>query len=483
MARLWAALAAVLPFAGHANSCIAKDIVGGEGWINSTAKMKQVIDAKCTSIDFLWVSKCASCDQALWAQLDGITRITWKDPRNGVSFLLAGCPQITNIENLRSLKGRLEGGLFIEWNTNLTTLKGIEGVDGFGVTNFGRKVVLVENAQLLEAASLRSPNITATELQVHGNPMLSCTPLNWPARDCDGAEIPRGPCVTHAPTLMPSLMPSLVPSRVPDAKKKGSQKMMVHIGLGAVFVVAIMGTLLFFKNKPAFLKETKTVEDSKTDVLPLLFNSKTGEPIYNDVRTHSREKKKNKNRSGDSFKDPLLRPASVKNEAPDDDLEYPLLRHASLKNEAPDDDLLDNLDVREAELLGVVGEGSYGIVYRAKWQGTIVAMKVMKATADSDDSRSSDSEDHERLRREIRILKSTRHPNIIVSSSCRLINIIVSSSCRLDGTAVLGVCLINIMPCHALFSADLHRLRPYFRFDRRAEHIYCHGLRLRRYAY
>jgi hypothetical protein len=419
MGWLWAALAAVLLSTGHANSCLARDVVGGDGWINSTAKLKQVIDANCTSIDFLWVSRCASCDQALWAKLDGITSITGKDPRDGYSFLLAVCPQITNIENLKSLKGRLEGGLVIEYNNNLTTLKGLEGVDGLGVNVFGRKVVLIGNPQLLEAASLSSPNITATELKVHGNPMLSCTPSNWPATDFDGNTVP-GPCVTHAPTPSPTHA---------DAKQDWAQSRVTVIALGAAFVVAIIGMLLYIYPPAFLLKEAD--EDRKTGVLPLLFDSKTG-----DVRRHSSEKQKKKRLIDDEN---VVERASLDNAIQwnaTSGMQWNAQSNGtSMRQIANDAEANINCEanIHRGEIrfddiaLGeVVGAGSYGKVYKSQWRGNTVAVKIFHGNLffASNSMRPTASEEKrgvacvEQFEKEVGILARVRHHNVISYLGC-----------------------------------------------------------------
>jgi serine/threonine protein kinase len=91
---------------------------------------------------------------------------------------------------------------------------------------------------------------------------------------------------------------------------------------------------------------------------------------------------------------------------------------------------LDQLDLKEAEVLGVIGEGSYGVVYRASWQGSIVAIKVLKAARAETQNEigsgcSADEQPNfprfQRLGREIAILKSVRHPNIVVRSVLILI--------------------------------------------------------------
>ena len=49
------------------------------------------------------------------------------------------------------------------------------------------------------------------------------------------------------------------------------------------------------------------------------------------------------------------------------------------------------LDIHEMKLLNVIGQGSFGTVYKAFWKGTIVAAKVIPMPATS----------HERAQTEI----------------------------------------------------------------------------------
>lgn len=61
----------------------------------------------------------------------------------------------------------------------------------------------------------------------------------------------------------------------------------------------------------------------------------------------------------------------------------------------------------ELKLLDKLGEGSYGIVYKAKWRHCLIAVKELK-------SQKVDSKLMQAFKREIAILASLRHPNIVL---------------------------------------------------------------------
>jgi len=62
------------------------------------------------------------------------------------------------------------------------------------------------------------------------------------------------------------------------------------------------------------------------------------------------------------------------------------------------------------EIVGIVGEGAYGIVYKAKNKenGEFVAIKKFKESIDEDEIVKKTTN------REIRMLKTLRHENIVV---------------------------------------------------------------------
>ena len=61
----------------------------------------------------------------------------------------------------------------------------------------------------------------------------------------------------------------------------------------------------------------------------------------------------------------------------------------------------------ELEIGEKLGEGTFGIVYKAKWRGTTVAVKELKSKMLGDEQLNE-------FRKEIAILAAFRHPNIVL---------------------------------------------------------------------
>lgn len=84
------------------------------------------------------------------------------------------------------------------------------------------------------------------------------------------------------------------------------------------------------------------------------------------------------------------------------------------------------------DLLEVIGRGTFGIVYRARWQGKLVAVK-----------RASQGADLEEFRREVQALRAVDHENIIrifgVSTKEPMICIVM----ELADCGTLGELLLN----------------------------------------
>lgn len=76
---------------------------------------------------------------------------------------------------------------------------------------------------------------------------------------------------------------------------------------------------------------------------------------------------------------------------------------------------VDEIDPSELELGEVLGGGSFGMVHRARWHGTHVAVKVLKV----DQSKGSgEVAALEEFQREVAMLSRLRHPNICLFMGC-----------------------------------------------------------------
>jgi len=69
------------------------------------------------------------------------------------------------------------------------------------------------------------------------------------------------------------------------------------------------------------------------------------------------------------------------------------------------------INYEELQLEQKIGEGGFGEVYRAKWRGTVVAVKTLKHKGPSSHFT---AEEAERYKREVSILRALNHPNLVL---------------------------------------------------------------------
>lgn len=70
----------------------------------------------------------------------------------------------------------------------------------------------------------------------------------------------------------------------------------------------------------------------------------------------------------------------------------------------------------EIQVLNEIGKGAFSTVYKAKWRGTLVAMK--KLIQSTDDQKYSDEDSTDLFYRELKFMSKLRHPNIITVMGC-----------------------------------------------------------------
>lgn len=60
------------------------------------------------------------------------------------------------------------------------------------------------------------------------------------------------------------------------------------------------------------------------------------------------------------------------------------------------------------ELITLLGEGSFGAVYKARFRGSIIALKWLSSSS------TSENEEYEQILKEAELMRKFRHPNVIM---------------------------------------------------------------------
>ena len=71
----------------------------------------------------------------------------------------------------------------------------------------------------------------------------------------------------------------------------------------------------------------------------------------------------------------------------------------------------DELSMKELKIGGIIGDGAFGVVFRAKWRETDVAIKRLKPQRRSTKTQAVQSAD---FKREVQLLKRLRHPHVVL---------------------------------------------------------------------
>ena len=165
---------------------------GGGYFANTPAQVTKL--CACSTIDYFSVMHCAKCNKTSFAACK-LTTITSKSPGFGVSLHVRDNPLITSIAGLgKRLSGILQGALWVGDNPKLTSLDGLESIEGLGADRFGQNVYLFGNSGLVSATALEtcSANYSSGKLSVESNPHLACVPSAWPEKDALNYTIRNG---------------------------------------------------------------------------------------------------------------------------------------------------------------------------------------------------------------------------------------------------------------------------------------------------
>jgi hypothetical protein len=316
---------------------------------------------------------------------------------NGFSLVLSEAPQITSLAGFQGLKGELDGSLHVDAMHGLTSLHGLEGLSRVGADTSWNSILIANSVNLQSAVALNGTGHLG--LYIHNMTCLSEVPAAWPVKDGAGNIIRAKGCVAPAPT------PTNGPGDVDPKDSRALLFLCVSVGVALSFMLLLVTSRQYMNHHSSADEVTETEDSKATSLLSgyspspaMVASASIPEPFQ--------------------LRCIVDQPSDNVDDASDEDEDDP--------PEAAEPKLLP---MAQFELLEKLGEGSYAHVWKAKWVGSLVAVKLFKRRGPSSSSQFVDGSNEEKsesyaadlstemshfstFKHEVNILSKARHHHI-----------------------------------------------------------------------